>query len=214
MSTPLWQFWADWAVKALGTLGTFAAVLVALFGERWRHRMSPPQLKLELSSREGMLAELHTLDRSSNEATQRSTSGLWFHMRTSNQTRWKPVTGVHIYLRAMEAPDPSGEFQVIWEGNTALGWRHEPDKKPNSIGAPAECDLCHILKEPREVRLSPIIPGQVPDKFNGPFKVILTLQATGIEVDSPLCRISISWNGQWSDDRADLLRHHLIVKEV
>jgi hypothetical protein len=36
MSTPLWQFWTDWGVKALGTLGTFAAVLVALFGERWR----------------------------------------------------------------------------------------------------------------------------------------------------------------------------------
>jgi hypothetical protein len=214
MSTPLWQFWTDWTVKTLGTLATFLAVLVALFGERWRHRMSPPRLKLELSSREGMLAELHGLDRASNEATPRSTRGLWFHMRASNETRWKPVTGVHIFLRSIEAPDSSGEFQLIWEGNTALGWRHEPDKKPKTIGPPVESDLCHILKDPLQVRLSPIISGQVPDTFTKSFKFILTLQARGIEIDSSPRRIAISWDGEWSDDRAELARHHFVVKEA
>ena len=110
----------------------------------------------------------------------------------------------------IEAPDASGEFKPIWEGYAKLGCRHEPNLEPKDIGYHAECDLCHVLKDPREVRFSPLIKGQVPDTFIGPFKIGVTLQARDIEAESDLLCLEISWDGEWSDDRAEMKRHFVV----
>ena len=212
MSTPLWQFWIDWVIKTLGTLATFLAVLVALFGSRLRHRIAPPRLTIAHSSAEGMGGIVYALDPATNKAIHQ-TSALWHHVKVKNNTRADPVTGVHIFLLLIEAPDASGEFKRVWEGAAKLGWRHEPDPEQKTVGYPAECDLCHILKQPLEVRLSPLVKGQVPDRFTQPFKLALTLQARGVEADLDPLRLEISWEGKWSDDRAEMSRH-LVVKPV
>src|SRR5262245_31382893 len=195
MNMPLWQFWTNFAVKTLGTLATFLAVLVALFGSRWRYRMIPPRLKIVLSSTEGMGGEVFDLDRVTNQA-RHLTNAVWFHIQVDNETRDTPVSGVHIFLLSIEAPDASGTFKPVWEGNAPLGWRHDKNPQPKTIGYGAECDLCHVLKQPPMVRLSPINPGQVPDTITGPCKLILTLQARGVEAESNRYRVEISWDGQ------------------
>jgi hypothetical protein len=208
MQTPIWQFWIDWGVKALGALATFLAVLVALLGSRLRHWISPPQLRINLVSTDGWPGAIYVLDPS---GTARKTADvIWYHVRVENKTRWNPVTEAYIFLLLIEAPDNSGEFKPIWNGNAALGWRHEPSQQPKHIGYPAECDLCHVLKDPREVRLSPLTKGQVPDLFTGPFKIAVTLQARGIEADSDRLRLEISWDGEWSDDRTEMKRHFTV----
>jgi hypothetical protein len=107
----------------------------------------------------------------------------------------------------MEAPDASGTFRPIWTGYAPLGWRHEASPEPKTIGHPADCDLCHVLNEPREARFSPLIKGQAPDTITGAFKIALTVQASGIEADSDRLRVEISWDGEWSDDRDEMMRH-------
>ena len=209
MGTPLWQFWTDWAIKALGILATLLAVYVALFGPQLRHWIVPPRLSIALASGEGWPAVLHVLNNATNQATQ--TMGIWYHVRVENETRWSPVTDVHIFLLMMEAPDTAGDFQVIWEGSCAVSWRHEPSPEPKSIGRRAEGDLCHVLKEPRMMRLSPLVTGQVPEVFTGPLRLRLTLQARGIESDSNTLRVTVSWNGQWSDDREEMRRHFVVA---
>lgn len=113
----------------------------------------------------------------------------------------------------IEAPDASGTFQQIWEGSAPLGWRHEPDPSPKTIGYSAECDLCHVLKDPPMVRLSPVNKGQVPDTMTGAFRIAVTLQAKGIEAESDTVRFEISWNGQWSDDK-DVMKNNFVVKRT
>ena len=152
------------------------------------------------------------MDPATNKATY-LTSAIWYHVEVDNKTRWSPITGVHIFLLSIEAPDASGKFKPVWEGYAPLGWRHEPDPNPKTLGHSAECDLCHILKNPLEVRLSPIIKGQVPERFTEPFKFVFTVQARGVEGDSDPRRLEISWNGKWSDDR-DEMKRHLVVKAV
>ena len=165
MSPPLWQFWTDWTIKALGTLATFLVVLVALLGSRFRHWIAPPRLTIVVANAEGWSAKLYTLDPQTRKATS-ETSGIWYHVRVDNQTRWNPVTGVHIFLLSVEAPDASGEFKLISDASSPLSWRNEPNPQPKTIGYHAECDLCYIIiKEPREVRLSPLILGQVPRTY-------------------------------------------------
>jgi hypothetical protein len=215
MSTPLWQFWTDWAVKFLGMLATVAAVIVALFGYWLRRRIDPPRLRLEHSSAEGWQGIVYELDTATNKAKYQR-GGIWHHVRVqNNKTRWNPVTGVHIFLLKIEAPDASGDFKPIWEGPpAALVWRYETGNlKPKTIGRPEECDFCHVLEDTGELRLSPLIKGQAPDKFTGPFplKLRLRLQARGVEADSDIYRLEVYWDGKTSDDKTQMSRH-LVVK--
>jgi hypothetical protein len=212
MPTPSWQVWTDFFLKGLGPLMTFLAVLVALFGARLRHWIRPPQLVIALANADGWKGWLYNLDSTTNRAL-RSTEGIWYHVRVENGARWDPVTGVHIFALSIEAPDASGDFKAIESSNAPLGWRHEPSIEPKRVGYPAECDLCHIIKSPLQVRLSPLNKGQIPDLFTQAFKIAVTLQARGIEGDSNRLRVEISWDGGWSDDREEMKRH-FVVKPI
>jgi hypothetical protein len=169
-------------------------------------------LTIALASADGFLATLHTFDPATNTA-QQQTNGIWYHVRAVNESRWHPVTRVHIFLLSIEAPDDSGEFKEIWAGDAALGWRHEANSEPKDVGYPVECDLCHVLRGAAEVRLSPITKGRAPDTLAGPFKISVTLQARGIEADSNLLRLEISWDGRWADGMTEMKRH-LVVKPI
>jgi hypothetical protein len=155
----------DWGVKAFGALATFLAVFVALFGSRLQHWINPPKLTIRLADADGWPAVLHVTDLRTNTAQQ--TNGFWYHVRVDNKTRWKTITGVYVFLLSMELPDAAGEFQSVWNGYEPLGWRNEPNQQPKSVGYHAECDVCHILNEPRELRISPLKRGQVQEVRGG-----------------------------------------------
>jgi hypothetical protein len=205
------MFW----IQLLGMLATVAAVIVALFLNWLRWRIDPPRLVLEHSDAEGWQGVVHFLDSQNNRATPIPINGIWHHVRVHNKTRWSPVTGVHIFLVSIEVPDASGDFKCIWEKlPAALVWRFETgNTKLKTMGHPEECDLCHVLKNTGELRLSPLIKGQAPDTFTGPFplKLRLTLQARGVEADSDKYLLEVHWDGKWSDDKTQMSRH-LVVK--
>jgi hypothetical protein len=217
MPPPLWQFWTDWTVKALAALATFLAVFVALFGSWLRYVIAPPQLTIAIADTRGYTTELAALKevRTDNKVSkeQYETKGLWYHVRVENRTRWNPVTELHIFLLSIETPDAAGDFRPVWIGHAALGWRHNANPQGKKIGYAAECDLCHVLKEPLQLWLSPIIPADIPLFYSRECRIRLTLQARGMEADSNLLRVEISWNGKWSDDQVEMMRH-LVVRAV
>jgi hypothetical protein len=211
MPTPSWQFWSDWAVKALGTVATFLAVFVALFGSWLRNAIAPARLTISLVSNSGFPSALVIQNPATKEVHQ--TSGLWYFVRVANQTRWNPVSDVHIFLLSIEQPDAADQFKPIWVGDAALGWRHEANPLPKKIGYHQECDLCHIIKEPLSLNLSPIVFGRVPSIYPQATKLRLTLRARGVEQDSNQLQVQIAWDGHWSDDQAEISRH-LVVTEA
>ena len=144
----------------------------------------------------------------------KTTDGLWYHVRVQNERRWNPASDAQVYLLSIEEEDAAGRPTSIWIGNAALGWRHESPQQPKRIGAPAECDLCHILKEPLGLYLSPIFPASVrPSGFQKKCRIVLTLLGRSAEVDSERYRYRISWNGEWSDDRSQQMRN-LVIEEI
>lgn len=209
MSNPLWQFWTDWTVKALGTAATFLAVFVALFGAWLRNVIAPPQLTISLASGDGDASILLLQNKETKEVHQ--TPGRWYHVRVDNRTRWNPVSDVYVFLLSVEQPDAADQFKPIWIGQAALGWRNDANPQPKKIGYTAECDLCHILKEPLSLNLSPIVFGQVPSIYTKATRLRLTLQAKGVEADSNQLRFQIAWDGQWSDDKTELSRHLVVT---
>jgi hypothetical protein len=210
MQPPLWQVWIDLIVKVLGTVATFAAVFVALFGSWLRNKLWPPELRIALSSTEGYASQFFILNDERSGQIRHVTDGLWYFVKVDNTTRWNPVTGVHVFLLSMEEPDAAGQYRVTWFGRAALGWRHEANPQPKQVGYSAEVDLCHVLKQPLQLLLSPIIRGQAPVGFDQPIRMRLTLQASGVEADSNVLRINVSWDGKWSDNK-DEMKRHLVV---
>lgn len=209
MQTPLWQFWADWTIKALGTLATFAAVFVALFNSWLRNWIAPPRLAIALVDSDGYRARLRVYE----GVSIRETDGLWYHVRVENRTRWNPANNVYVFMQSIETLNAANEFKPAWAGNAALGWRNDANPQPKSIGHHFDCDLCHVLKNPLQVKLSPIVPGEIPDVYTGPFRIAVTLRARGVEADSNVLRVDIAWDGKWSDDKGQM-KLHLVVKAV
>lgn len=206
---PAWQYWTSWVVQVLGMLGTFLIATIALFGPWLRNWIAPPNLTIALASVEGWPSTLRIYDQAAKQT--HSTPGIWYHVRVDNSTRWNPVTELYIFLLSVEERDAAGNYQRVWNGRAALGWRSDANPQPKKIGYTAECDLCHILKNPLQIGLSPIIPGEVPGPYTEECRIALTFQARGLERDSDLLRVEVSWDGKWSDDREQMMRH-LVVR--
>jgi hypothetical protein len=122
---------------------------------------------------------------------------------------------LYVFLLSIEEEDAAGDLKPVWVGNAALTWRHEANPQPKKLGYPAECDLCHILKRPLALHLSPIIPMYVEPKtvFAEKCRIALTLQARSVETNSRSYRFEIFWDGKWSDDKVEMTRH-LVVKQA
>jgi hypothetical protein len=208
---PIWQFWLDWFVKLLGAIATLSVAFIGLFGSWLRFKIWPPKLTIRLADEKGTPTTLVFFDKTTNQQSQ--TPAFWYHVQVDNETRWNPVTELYIFLLLIEEKDASGAFKAVWQGRAALGWRHEANPQPKKIGYTSECDLCHILENPRQVCFSPIFRGQVRDCYTEKFKIAVTLQARGLEAESNSLRIEISWDGNWSADKEELSRH-LVVKKA
>jgi hypothetical protein len=207
--TPLWQFWLNFAVGALGALATLAAVLVALFRDWLLYCIARPKPHLALVNPEGR----HYLSNRPDQSG-RTTDGFWYHVRVENNSPWNPVSDLYVFLLSIEQADAAGDWKPVWNGDAALTWRHEANPQPKKIGIAAECDLCHLLKEPLALHLSPIIPiSLTPSVFPEECRIALTLQAKGVEATSPRYRFEIFWNGEWSDDATKRARN-LVIKTI
>jgi hypothetical protein len=209
LPAPLWQFWTDWVIKALSTAATLLAVFVALFGSWLRNVLWPPQLRISLASRDGMQSTLFFQNKETNEVRQ--IPGFWWHVRLLNETRWNAVSDVYVFLLSIETPDAARNFKPIWVGQAPVTWQNNPNPQPKKIGHTEQADLCHILKEPLSLNLSPIIFGQVPSFYDKVTSLRLTLKARGVEADSNELRLKIDWDGQWSDYQAAMSRHLVVT---
>ena len=210
MQTPLWQFWTDFAVKAFAAVGTFLVAFIALFGSWLRNWIWPPSLSLSLVTDEGYPLKVGTFDTATRKQLHQ-TDGFWYFVAVENSTRWNPVTDVYVFLLAIEQKNAAGDLTPVWSGRQPLHWRQDNNLQPKKIGYTAECDLCHILEKPSQVRLGLLVENQMePEVFAEPFSIAVTVQARGVEADSKPLRIKISWDGKWSSDKHEMKRRHLI----
>ena len=135
-------------------------------------------------------------------------------MRVSNERRWSPCTQVQVFLLRVEEPDAAGVFKVKWLGEIPIRWRNQ-EIKPlvQTIGRVEDGDLCSVVKE-KGFALQPLFNSYALDASRDTAcQLIATLQARGVETDSNLLRVKISWDGKWSDDAGEMA-HHMVVEEV
>jgi hypothetical protein len=206
MLSPNTQFWWNWSVQALTALGTVGAVLVALFTQWIKARLLPPQLSIRLHDPLGdpSPAAIQRPDGNTHLVPSR-----WYHIDVDNRRRaLAPAAGVQVFLQRLEVFDAAvGQYRVSWFGEMPLRWKTQ-EVKPIAltIGRPDGCDLFSISKDdPPVLELKPLtLVFALQIRWREACRLRLTLQARGVEADSNVLRIEISWNGRWSDDPTQL----------
>jgi hypothetical protein len=119
-------------------------------------------------------------------------------------------------LLRFEQPDAAGNYRTKWAGEIPIVWSNQQViPLTPTIGPPHECDLCSLVKHPNgrhTLSLRPLIqPLNLPLSWEEAVRFALTLQARGVDSDSDVFRVEISWDGKWSDDTSDMA-NHLVVK--
>ena len=204
-----WQFWLSLIAQVAIAVGTIAAVIVALFGGWLRARFAPPKLTLRLETNDGVKIPVNL---TAPDGNTRQTEGRWYHLRVENERRWSPATQVQVFLLRIEEPDAAGEDRLTWIGEMPMRWRHqEIHPRVRTIGYPADCDLCSVIKE-KWLELNLLItPSEINAKRRDACRLTLTLQARGMESDSNLLRVQIAWDGKWANDDKEMAQH-MVVK--
>ena len=208
-------FWWTWWVALASAVATFLAVLVALFGQSFRAKFFPPLLSLRLVSHEGELTTVQLSWRDDEGVTHgRNEEARYYHVCVSNARRWSPATQVQLFLTQVEELGPDGSPQVKWVGAAPFQWRHQEIYPPaRTIGADADSDLCHVVKEKwLELHLL-VTPFNLEAKRTSACDMILTLQARANEADSPVEKIRLAWNGKW-DSGSREMRQHLAISHL
>jgi len=202
------EFWWNWGVNAAVALGTFAAVLVALFGQAFRTKFFPPQLSLKLVSAEGEKAIVRRRREKNGQLGEQDEDCRYYHLRVTNARRWSPANQVQVVLLQVEEPGPSGDMNVVWSGAVPLGWRHQQlYPASRTIGAPADADLCSVIKG-NWLQIHPmIVPFNLEVQRSKQCMFVMVVQAQGSEGDSPVMRATISWDGKWHDGSREMQGH-------
>jgi hypothetical protein len=203
---------AEW-LTAVGTVGT---VIVALFGNRLRALLAAPRLQIELG--EGGPNGVRVGVRERFDGKEIDTVGRWYRLRVENKRRWSPAKDVRMLLLRLEQPDAAGNYRTHWVGEIPLVWTNQQVVPLTpTIGAPHECDFCSLVKHSNgrhTLSLCPLIqPFNLPLSWQEGVRYRLTLQARGVESDSNVFRVEISWDSQWADDTIDMA-NQLAVKPV
>jgi hypothetical protein len=201
---------------------TFLAVIVALFGDWFRAffraKFWPPVLRLTLLSAEGLPERIHHPEEKKDGLTlvsERFEDARYYHVRISNDRRkLSPAKDVRVMLLRVEEPGPGGTSQITWTGEMQMTWRNQQlYPLAREIGSEADCDLCMVGKD-GWLALSVISqPFSLPALRKDACSLIVSLQVRSAEVDSPIHRISIAWDGRWADGESEM-KKHLVVAEL
>jgi hypothetical protein len=206
------QFWWNWWVNAAVAIATFLAVLTALFGplliDLLRSKWFPPLLRLRLLSEEG--------EKGKNRSQEGAVEDVrFYHLHVSNSRRHlSPAKEVQVFLVRVEEPGPGGSLIVTWASEIPMTWWNQQIwALTRTVGQDYDCDLCSVGKT-KWLSLSPLIfPIALEARGQRACIIIASLQAKSNQVDSPICRFKIAWDGDWEDGDTEMKRH-LHIEEL
>jgi len=185
-----------------------------IFGQAFRKKFFPPKLALQLWKLEGEETQVQFIGYENNQKKESKKDARYYHIRVTNSRRWSSANQVQVILLQVEAPGPNQKMQTIWTGAIPLTWRHQGIYPPfRTIGAPADIDLCSVIKG-GSFQLHPLIkPFNLDTEWDSAITIVLHIQAQSSECDSSIFRVKISWDGNWHAG-AQEMRKHLIIEPL
>ena len=195
-----WYMVCQWAL----VVGTLTLAIVALWGHIIRERWFGPKLKIALKNLKGEVSKF------SDGVISR-----YFHLRVFNERRTSPAHNVRVVIKAIFRPKADGTMCLSpLSGPIQLAWQFQGSNPQfQTIGAESTCDLGYLRKN-EPFRLSALYHHI---SFDGTVKkgekIIVELAAFADETESNVLKIEIAWDGIWSDDSDEIIKH-LVVKQL
>lgn len=215
--SPNSQFWLNFSAQSVAALATLVAALVALFGPKWQRLLFPPKLALRLLNTVGekTTVPLEWTDEAGTKQ-HRMEAARFYHVEVKNASavRWPPATGVELHLQLFQDLGPDGRFHTTWNAVVPMRRRFQEFLPLTAtIGSPADYDLCCVVKG-KWLELCPlIVPNNLQARWRQAVRFRVQLQARSVEIDSNPALFEIAWDGEWSDDSAEMSRH-LVIKQI
>ena len=184
--------------------GTITLAAVALWGHIIRTRWLGPKLRVALKYPKGEVSMF------SDGVVSR-----YYHLRVWNERRASPAHNVRVVIRTLYRPKADGAMsQTTLSGPLQLAWQFQgANPQFQTVGAESTCDLGYLRKG-EHFTLSALFPhiSFDPTVKKGQ-KIIVGLVALSDKGESNELKLEITWNGMWSDDSDEIVKH-LVIKQL
>jgi hypothetical protein len=196
----------------LDTLVAITSVLVviaAIYGDRLRHWLAGPKLKLSLASTIGEMTSL--VERGTNIPLRENPLIRYFHFKVENERPSAPARSVKVMLLGLYRTGPNGRFvaqPMVSTLQFSYQWVGFPlhDPRP-TVGSPVLCDL-GCLRQGSDFTLVLYIS---PTNLNGVVQagelIRILARAEAENARSNDIVVEIAWDGEWHDGDAEMARH-------
>ncbi|SRR6266702_1841998 len=194
-----WYMVCQWIL----TVGTIVLAIVAIWGHVIRMKWFGPKLRIALKSAKGEVSMF------SDGVISR-----YYHLSVWNERRASPAHNVRVVLRALYRPIADGTMsQITLSGPLQLTWRFQGNHPQfQTVGAESTCDFGYLRKG-EVFNLSTLFHHISFDPTIGKGqKIIVSIIALADEVESNELVLEVAWNGEWSEDSDEMMKH-LVIKE-
>lgn len=195
-----WYMICQWVLA----VGTFLVAVFALWGHMIRLRWFGPKLRIALKDRKGEVSMF------SDGVVSR-----YYHLRVWNKRRAAPAHNVRVVIKALYRPSADGTMvQITLSGPLQLAWQFQGSNPQfQTIGAESTCDL-GFIRQGEVFNLSTLFHHISFDRtvMEGQ-NMIVGIMAFSDEVESNELKLEIAFDGIWSDDSDEMLRH-MVIKEL
>lgn len=191
---------SQWAIA----IGSVVVAIVAVWGHIIRAHWFGPQLKLALKDSRGEFVMFGD-----------GVPSRYYHLRVWNERRASPANNVRVVLKAIYRPNADGTMsQVPLSGPIQLAWQYQgSNPQYQTIGAESICDL-GFLRQRESFRLSTLFHHNSFDPtVQAKQKTIVDIVALSDEGESNELKLEIAWDGIWSEDSDELVRH-IVIKKI
>jgi hypothetical protein len=139
----------------------------------------------------------------------------YYHLRVWNERRAAPAHNVRVVIKTLYRPSADGTMsQTVLSGPLQLAWQFQGSNPQfQTIGAESTCDL-GFLRQGEHFKLSTLFHhiSFDPTVKKGQ-KMVVGLMALSDESESNELKLEIVWDGIWSDDSVEIVKH-MVVKQL
>lgn len=198
----------DWNlfIQLLTAIGTIAVVIIAIWGDWIKMKLTPPSLKIIVLNTRGELTNFSN-----------GVRVIYYHLKVVNSRPWSIAKNCKVLLKAISKELPSGEFQnQPLNTNPSFIWT-PAEITPQAINLAREqaFDFGFLQENGQDFR--PVL-NITPNNFQGFVranqKIRFSLQVYADNYISEKYQVfEVAWNGNWSDNM-DTMAQNLTIREI
>ena len=195
-----WYMLSQWILAG----GTIALAVVALWGHIIRVRWLGQRLRIALKNAKGEVSMFND-----------GVVSRYYHLRVWNERLASPAHNVRVVIKSLYRPMADGTMSLTpLSGPLQLAWQFQGSNPQfQTLGAESTCDLGYLRKG-EHFQLSTLFHHISFDPtIKKGQKAIVGVIALSDEGESNELKLEIAWNGSWSDDSDEMVKH-LVIKQL